>query len=62
MPRSFAPEMEILKIGAIKERAAEGRTGEKKRGERLEGSSYLWAPHLPLKLLRVDAGQYLIIQ
>lgn len=47
MPRSFAPEMETLKIGAMKERAAQGRTGEKKRGgERLEGSSYLWAPPL----------------
>lgn len=45
MPRSFAREMETLKIGAIKERAAPGRTGEKKRGgERLEGSSYSYPP------------------
>lgn len=45
MPRSSAPEMETLKIGAIKERTAQGRTGEKKRvGERLEGSSYSYPP------------------
>lgn len=48
MPRSFAREMETLKIGAIKERAAPGRTGEKKRGgERLEGSSYSYPPLYP---------------